>query len=195
MTKAQRFEKILNPMLTVGEISRLMGPGRATIQRWISKGKLKAYFLPSGHSRVHVDQLVDFLKHYDLYLPVEVLDFQRDIKAYEKDYKKARTKGFKAHEKVKTKTKRFKAYDKVKVKESEAYKKAKAKAKAKATKAKAKAKELKAYEKAKAKAKADELKAYEKAKAKAKADELKAYEKVYDKVKAKKLTRKKNAQG
>jgi len=44
-------------VLSVGEISKIFLVGRATVQRWLDKGLIESYELPSGHRRVTVKAL------------------------------------------------------------------------------------------------------------------------------------------
>ncbi len=41
-----------NEWLSVGEVARLVGVSRSTVDRYINEGKLPAKRLPSGHRRV-----------------------------------------------------------------------------------------------------------------------------------------------
>ena len=44
-----------------------------TVIQWINEGKLKAYRTPGNHSRVQMEDFLNFLKKYNMPLPVEVI--------------------------------------------------------------------------------------------------------------------------
>ena len=43
-----------------------------TVIQWINEGKLKAYRTPGNHSRVSVEDFLDFLKKYNMPVPAEL---------------------------------------------------------------------------------------------------------------------------
>ncbi len=55
--------------LTTFETSRLCGVVHTTIIRWIKDGKLKAYETPGGHRRIQIEDLLAFMKHYNMPIP------------------------------------------------------------------------------------------------------------------------------
>ena len=55
--------------LTTGEIADLCHVHLRTVLQWIHDGKMKAYRTPGNHSRVKVDDFIDFLKHYNMPIP------------------------------------------------------------------------------------------------------------------------------
>lgn len=59
--------------LTIGSVAKLARVGRGTAQNWVNKGFLKAYKLPSGHTRVRVDDLMIFLEQQQMPIPVELM--------------------------------------------------------------------------------------------------------------------------
>ena len=42
-----------------------------TVIQWINEGKLKAYRTPGNHSRVQIEEFLDFLKKYNMPLPTK----------------------------------------------------------------------------------------------------------------------------
>ena len=70
------MKKIPNCYLTVGDIGRITGHGRATVLRWVNRGDLEpAYYLPSesAHVRIELDELRRFLKFYSMPTPEKFL--------------------------------------------------------------------------------------------------------------------------
>lgn len=57
--------------LTTRKIANLCGVSPTTIIRWIESGDLKAFKLPSGHRRVLLEELIDFLQRFDMPIPQE----------------------------------------------------------------------------------------------------------------------------
>jgi excisionase family DNA binding protein len=56
--------------LTTGFVARYCGVSNTTALRWIKRGQLQAFVLPSGHYRVHKDDFNEFLaKHRTLSRP------------------------------------------------------------------------------------------------------------------------------
>ena len=58
--------------LTTGEIAQYCHMTYRTVLKWIASGKLKAYRTPGNHSRVEVKNFLDFLKQYNMPVPVEL---------------------------------------------------------------------------------------------------------------------------
>ena len=58
--------------LTTGEIAQYCYMTYRTVLKWIASGKLKAYRTPGNHSRVEVKDFLDFLKQYNMPVPVEL---------------------------------------------------------------------------------------------------------------------------
>lgn len=51
-----------------------------TVVQWINEGKLKAYRTPGNHSRVHLEDFLEFLKRYNIPIPSELSDHAPDAK-------------------------------------------------------------------------------------------------------------------
>ncbi len=51
------------------EIARMCSVTRPTVGRWITKGKLPIYTTPGGHRRVWENDLIAFLKSYNIRIP------------------------------------------------------------------------------------------------------------------------------
>ncbi len=60
--------------LTLGKVAEYCLVSRATIRRWVKTGTLKATRLPSGHYRVNVADLRDFLKQHDMPIGSELIE-------------------------------------------------------------------------------------------------------------------------
>lgn len=59
-------QKLKNGHLSTGAIARHCGVSKVTVLRWIDKGELKAFQLPSGQNRVHRDDFQAFIKKYGI---------------------------------------------------------------------------------------------------------------------------------
>ncbi len=57
---------------TTAEVAAMLGVSYATINNWIRKGKLSAYQTPGGHRRVTQEELLKFLKIYEMPVPPEL---------------------------------------------------------------------------------------------------------------------------
>jgi len=68
---------------TTYQISQMVNVDITTVIDWIDKGLLNAYKTPGGHRRVKWDELVEFLKKYDMPIPENVAAglLSRDNKA------------------------------------------------------------------------------------------------------------------
>ncbi len=61
-----------SPFLSVGKVARMCGVSNRTVLNWISQGKIEAHALPSGHFRVHVDEVRSFMQANDMELPARI---------------------------------------------------------------------------------------------------------------------------
>ncbi len=59
------------------DISEICGASPTTVADWIDAGKLKAFHTPGGHRRVRKDDLLEFLKKYDMPIPDELIKDSR----------------------------------------------------------------------------------------------------------------------
>lgn len=58
--------------LTTGEIAKYCHVTHRGVLKWVESGKLKAYRTPGKHSRVSVEDFVNFLKEYNMPVPLEL---------------------------------------------------------------------------------------------------------------------------
>ncbi len=61
-----------SPFLSVGKVARMCGVSNRTVLNWIGQGKIEAHALPSGHFRVHVDEVRAFMQANDMELPARI---------------------------------------------------------------------------------------------------------------------------
>src|SRR4051812_18411103 len=64
--------------LTTFEGSRICGVVHSTISKWVDEGKLNAFKTPGGHRRIRNQDLMIFLKLYDMSVPPQILAAQSD---------------------------------------------------------------------------------------------------------------------
>ena len=57
--------------LTTYEIAEYCQVTPRTVIQWVNEGKLKAYRTPGNHSRIEIDEFLDFLKRFNMPIPVE----------------------------------------------------------------------------------------------------------------------------
>lgn len=55
--------------LTTSEIAKYCQVTQRTVSQWISEGKIEAFKTPGNHSRVAVDNFLNFLKEYNMPVP------------------------------------------------------------------------------------------------------------------------------
>jgi len=60
--------------LTTFEISQICEVNPTTVQNWVKEKKLKAHATPGGHRRIRREDLIAFMKQFDLPLPAALLD-------------------------------------------------------------------------------------------------------------------------
>lgn len=66
---------------TTFETSRLLGVSLPTIVNWIKANRLKAHKTPGGHRRISRDDLLQFLRKYQMPIPAELADdFDRPLR-------------------------------------------------------------------------------------------------------------------
>ena len=61
-----------SPFLSVGKVARMCGVSNRTVLNWIGQGKIEAHALPSGHFRVHVDEVRSFMQANEMELPARI---------------------------------------------------------------------------------------------------------------------------
>jgi excisionase family DNA binding protein len=52
--------------LTTGAVARYCGVSKVTVLRWIEKGNLVAFRLPSGQNRIHRDDFFSFAAKHQI---------------------------------------------------------------------------------------------------------------------------------
>jgi excisionase family DNA binding protein len=52
--------------LTTGAVARYCGVSKVTVLRWIEKGNLVAFRLPSGQNRIHRDNFIAFAEKHGI---------------------------------------------------------------------------------------------------------------------------------
>jgi len=57
---------------TTFEISQICGVNPTTVQNWVKGKKLKAFYTPGGHRRIRREDLVSFLKEFDMPIPADL---------------------------------------------------------------------------------------------------------------------------
>jgi len=67
--------------LTTGVIAQYCGVSRVTVLRWINKGHLAAFRLPSGHYRIHRDDFSEFLARHSMPVHKQMLKENRGGRA------------------------------------------------------------------------------------------------------------------
>lgn len=76
---------------TTYQISQMVNVDITTVIDWIDKGLLKAYKTPGGHRRIKWNDLVEFLKKYEMPIPTELnvaaklVSLQRDLNSQNVD--------------------------------------------------------------------------------------------------------------
>jgi excisionase family DNA binding protein len=64
---------------TTFEVARLCGVFHTTVINWVNKGKLKARVTPGGHRRIPLSELVGFMKKYEMPIPPNIENSQKQI--------------------------------------------------------------------------------------------------------------------
>jgi excisionase family DNA binding protein len=58
----------------VGKVAQICGVSNRTVLNWINAGKIKAHALPSGHFRIHVDEVRAFMSAHDMAAPARLTE-------------------------------------------------------------------------------------------------------------------------
>ena len=66
-------------ILTTHQTARLCNVHHTTVINWINEGKLKAYTTPGGHRRINKNDLVKFMKKYQIPIPEKLLNRKKTI--------------------------------------------------------------------------------------------------------------------
>jgi excisionase family DNA binding protein len=64
-------------IFTTYEVSQYCSVDLSTVINWIEEGKLLAYKTPGGHRRVEKEDLVHFLKKYQMPIPADLVKRER----------------------------------------------------------------------------------------------------------------------
>ena len=72
-------------MYTTFEVAKICGVFHTTAINWINKGKLKAHTTPGGHRRIMINDLIDFMKHFEMPIPVDLISRPKRILVVEDD--------------------------------------------------------------------------------------------------------------
>ena len=70
---------------TTFEVGRICGVFHTTVINWVNKGKLKAYVTPGGHRRILPEDLIDFMKRFEMPIPDNLVDRSMNILIVEDD--------------------------------------------------------------------------------------------------------------
>lgn len=68
-----------NKTYTTTEVSEICDVYPASVVNWVDSGKLKAYVTPGGHRRVVRADLIEFLKHFKIPIPPELLNDKKTV--------------------------------------------------------------------------------------------------------------------
>ena len=66
-------------ILTTHQAASLCSVHHTTVINWINEGKLKAYSTPGGHRRIAEDDLIKFMKKYQIPIPDKLLAGKKTI--------------------------------------------------------------------------------------------------------------------
>lgn len=67
--------------LTTGEVCRLTRFTLNTVKKWTDRGLMRSVKLDSGHRRVRVDDLVEFMSHRAMRIPPDLADLYETFRA------------------------------------------------------------------------------------------------------------------
>ena len=65
---------------TTFDIAGMLDVYPTTVADWIDNGKLKAFTTPGGHRRVNSEDLLEFLKKYNMPIPAEMVSSENTEK-------------------------------------------------------------------------------------------------------------------
>jgi len=64
-------------IFTTQEVAQLLSCDLTTVIKWVNAGKLNAYKTPGGHRRIEKEDLVKFIRGYDMPMPDELQEVNR----------------------------------------------------------------------------------------------------------------------
>lgn len=80
MKKEDNSKYSAETLLTTGEVARFCHVTSAAVLNWIKSGNLKAYKSPGKHHRIRFEDLLDFLKKYEMFIPKELKEIRDSAK-------------------------------------------------------------------------------------------------------------------
>ena len=66
-------------VLTTHQVAKECNVHHTTVINWVTEGKLKAYTTPGGHRRISEEDLVKFMKKYEIPIPDKILRKRKRI--------------------------------------------------------------------------------------------------------------------
>jgi excisionase family DNA binding protein len=70
---------MIGSILTTHQAARLCNVHHTTVINWINEGKLKSYATPGGHRRINENNLISFMKKYQIPIPEKLLSKKKVI--------------------------------------------------------------------------------------------------------------------
>lgn len=67
------------------EVAKACGVFHTTVINWVNKGKLKAHLTPGGHRRINLNDLLDFMRQFDMPIPADLETKRRRVLVVEDD--------------------------------------------------------------------------------------------------------------
>lgn len=72
-------------IFTTFEVARICGVYHTTVINWANKGRLKAHTTPGGHRRIAAGDLLEFMQHFEMPIPADLLGRTKRILIVEDD--------------------------------------------------------------------------------------------------------------
>ncbi|MBI4377302.1 MAG: response regulator [Elusimicrobia bacterium] len=70
---------------TTFEVGRICGVFHTTVINWVNKGKLKAHLTPGGHRPILLDDLIEFMRRFEMPIPPDLISRNKNILVVDDD--------------------------------------------------------------------------------------------------------------
>jgi excisionase family DNA binding protein len=77
-------------IFTTYEVAKFCDVHHTTVINWVNEGKLKAYTTPGAHRRIKKEDLVEFLKIYNMPIPEELIKEVKNVLVVDDDIEAVR---------------------------------------------------------------------------------------------------------
>jgi len=77
--------KTRDRQFTTFEVAKICRVFHTTVINWVNKNKLKAHHTPGGHRRIQLDDLLEFMRRFEMPIPEDLVNRRKNILVVDDD--------------------------------------------------------------------------------------------------------------